>query len=128
MGRREGTAKTDDGKLAVKLDSSKVTGGGGTGTNPEQLFAADYAACFIGPLKFVANSQKIHIPADTSIDSNVSFGPRNGQKGSGIAVELVVDIPAWIRRRPNRSSTKPMRSAPYSNASRNPTDVKLSVA
>ncbi len=128
-GGRDGVAKSDDGKLEVKLDPPKGMGGGGTGTNPEQLFAAGYAACFIGALKFVANTQKIHIPSDTSIDSSVSLGPRaGGAKGFGIAVEMVVHIPGMDKEQAERLVSEAHEVCPYSNATRNNIDVKLSVA
>ena len=128
-GGREGTAKTDDGKLDVKLDPPRVMGGGGTGTNPEQLFAAGYAACFIGSIKFLANSQKIQVPADTSIESSVSFGPlANGAKGFGIAVDLVVHIPGMERQQAEKLVHDAHEICPYSNATRNNIDVKLSIA
>jgi Ohr subfamily peroxiredoxin len=103
-------------------------GGGGTGTNPEQLFAAGYAARFIGALKFVANSQKIHIPSDTYIDSSVNFGPLAGEtKGFGIAVEMVVHIPDMDKGVAARLVHKAHEVCPYSNATRNNVDVNLVV-
>jgi lipoyl-dependent peroxiredoxin len=128
-GGREGIGKTDDGKLDVKLDPPKVMGGGGTGTNPEQLFAVGYAACFIGAIKFVSNSRKVPIPADTSIDSSVSFGPlAGGAKGFGIAVEMVVHIPGVDKKQAEDLVHAAHEVCPYSNATRNNIDVKLSVA
>ncbi|MGO2131185.1 MAG: Ohr family peroxiredoxin, partial [Pseudoalteromonas prydzensis] len=86
-GGREGSAKSDDGRLDVALSTPKGLGGDdGQGTNPEQLFAAGYAACFIGALKLVAGQAKVKLPADTRIDSEVSIGPIEG--GFGIAVKL----------------------------------------
>jgi osmotically inducible protein OsmC len=128
-GGRDGIVKSDDGKLDAKLDPPKGMGGGGTGTNPEQLFAAGYAACFIGALKFVANSQKIHIPNETSIDSSVSLGPlANGAKGFGIAVDMVVHIPGMDKADAERLVHEAHEVCPYSNATRNNIDVRLSVA
>lgn len=128
-GGREGVAKSDDGKLEVRLDPPKGMGGGGTGTNPEQLFAAGYAACFIGAMKFVANSQKIHLPNETSIDSSVSLGPfTGGAKGFGIAVELVVHVPGMEKEEAERLVHEAHEVCPYSNATRNNIDVRLSVA
>ena len=90
-GGREGVAKSDDGRLDVKLSTPKGLGGDdGQGTNPEQLFAAGYAACFIGALKFVAGSEKIDLPSDTHINSEVSIGAIEG--GFGIAVKLAVSL------------------------------------
>ena len=128
-GGREGVAKSDDGKLEVKLDPPKQMGGGGTGSNPEQLFAAGYAACFIGALKFVANAQKIQVPADVSIDSSVEFGPlAGGAKGFGIGVELKVYVPGMDREQAEKLVHEAHEVCPYSNATRGNIDVKLSVA
>lgn len=129
VGGREGTVKSDDGKLDVKLDPPKGMGGGGSGTNPEQLFAGGYAACFIGAMKFVAGTQKIQLPADTSIDSSVSFGPlADGAKGFGIAVEMVVHVPGMDRAAAEKLVHEAHEVCPYSNATRGNIDVKLSVA
>ncbi|MEC7282428.1 MAG: Ohr family peroxiredoxin, partial [Pseudomonadota bacterium] len=84
-GGREGTAKSSDGKLDLKLSTPKELGGaGGEGTNPEQMFAAGYSACFIGALKHVAASQKIKLADDISVTGNVAIGPI--EQGFAIAV------------------------------------------
>src|SRR6185312_6071049 len=91
-GGREGTAASDDGRLSVKLSTPKeLGGGGGEGTNPEQLFAAGYAACFIGALKFVGGQKKVAVPGDTSISSSVGIGPIPA--GFGINVTLEISLP-----------------------------------
>ena len=91
-GGREGTSKSDDGVLDVKLTTPKGLGGNGAvGTNPEQLFAAGYSACFIGAMKHVAMLQKTPLPADTSITADVGIGPI--PNGFGIQVALHVSIP-----------------------------------
>ncbi len=129
VGGREGTVKSDDGNLDVKLDPPKGMGGGGTGTNPEQLFAGGYAACFIGAMKYIAGTQKIQLPADTSIDSSVSFGPlAGGAKGFGIGVEMVIHIPGMDKTQAEDLVHAAHEVCPYSNATRNNVDVKLSVA
>jgi lipoyl-dependent peroxiredoxin len=128
-GGRDGIAKSDDGKLEVKLDPPKVMGGAGQGTNPEQLFAAGYAACFIGALKVVANSQKLHIPDETSIDSSVNFGLlAGGIKGFSIGVAMVVHIPGMDKEQAERLVQHAHEVCPYSRATRNNIEVKLSVA
>ncbi len=127
-GGRDGVAKSDDGKLDVKLDPPSVMGGGGTGTNPEQLFAAGYAACFLGAMKFVAGTQKITLPADASIDSDVSFGPlANGAKGFGIAVAMKVHVPGMEQSQAEKLVHDAHEVCPYSNATRGNIDVTLSV-
>src|SRR6201996_4190027 len=95
-GGRDGEAKTADGSFAVKLATPKELGGaGGAGTNPEQLFAAGYSACFIGAMKFVAGKQKITRPADTSITASVGIGQI--PNGFGIEVDLKISIPGLER-------------------------------
>ena len=128
-GGREGTAKTDDGLLDVKLGLPKQMGGKDDGTNPEQLFAAGYAACFIGAMKFVAGTQKIQLPADTSINSSVSFGPRaGGAKGFSVDVALEVHVPGIERAAAEKLVHEAHEVCPYSNATRNNIDVTLTVA
>ena len=86
-GGRDGRAVTCDGILDVKLTTPRELGGaGGVGTNPEQLFAAGYAACFIGAMKFVGGQKKIALPADVSIDSSVGIGQI--PTGFGIEVQM----------------------------------------
>jgi Ohr subfamily peroxiredoxin len=126
---RDGVAKTDDGKLEVKLQLPKEMGGTGEGTNPEQLFAAGYAACFIGALKAVAGEQKIRIGPDVFINSSVSFGPlANGAKGFGIAVTLEVHIPGVDHEKAVELVNLAHEICPYSNATRGNVDVTLTVA
>ena len=128
-GGRDGVVKSDDGKLDTKLDPPPAMGGGGTGTNPEQLFAAGYAACFIGAMKFVAGTQKIKLPDDVSIDSSVNFGPlANGGKGFGIGVDMKVHVPGMDKAQAEKLVHDAHEVCPYSNATRGNIDVNLSVA
>jgi len=128
-GGRDGVVRSDDGKLDVKLDPPKQMGGTGTGTNPEQLFAAGYAACFIGAMKFVGNQQGLTIPADVSIDSKVSLGPLGpSQKGYGIAVEMVVHLPGLDRAQAEQLIHDTHEVCPYSNATRGNIEVSLSLS
>ncbi|KAA1156209.1 organic hydroperoxide resistance protein [Pseudoalteromonas fuliginea] len=125
-GGREGVAKSDDGRLDVNLSTPKGLGGDdGQGTNPEQLFAAGYAACFIGALKFVAGSEKIDLPSDTHIDSQVSIGAIEG--GFGIAVKLAVSIGDMDKAAAQTLVDKAHQVCPYSNATRGNIEVELSV-
>lgn len=127
-GGRDGTAKSDDGKLSVKLNPPKEMGGNGDGVNPEQLFAAGYAACFIGAMKFVAGQKKIALPADVSIDSAVEFGPRaGGAKGFNIGVKMAVSIPGLDKAQAEALVQDAHEVCPYSNATRGNIDVALSV-
>ena len=126
-GGREGTSKTDDGALEVKLTTPRQLGGSGAfGTNPEQLFAAGYSACFIGALKHVAMQQKIALPADTSIAADVGIGPLG--KGFGIQVALRVTVPGMDRAGAEQLVQAAHQVCPYSNATRGNIDVTLSVA
>ena len=128
-GGRIGTAKTDDGQLSLQLDRPKEMGGKGAGTNPEQLFATGYAACFIGALKVVAGKQHMRIPQEVSIDSEVSFGPlTGGVEGFGIAVAMKVHLPGMDRDVAEKLVRDAHQVCPYSNATRGNIDVTLSLA
>ncbi|NMM42616.1 organic hydroperoxide resistance protein [Pseudoalteromonas arctica] len=125
-GGREGTAKSDDGRLDVALSTPKGLGGDdGQGTNPEQLFAAGYAACFIGALKLVAGEAKVKLPADTRIDSEVSIGPIEG--GFGIAVKLAIFVGDVDKATAEQLVAKAHEVCPYSNATRGNIAIELSV-
>ncbi|MEQ2356213.1 organic hydroperoxide resistance protein [Pseudoalteromonas piscicida] len=125
-GGREGVARSDDGRLNVNLSTPKGLGGDdGQGTNPEQLFAAGYAACFIGALKFVAGSEKIALPSDTHINSEVSIGAIEG--GFGIAVKLAVSLGDMDKTAAQELVNKAHQVCPYSNATRGNIEVELSV-
>jgi osmotically inducible protein OsmC len=130
-GGRTGSSATDDGRLSVTLDTPKEMGGnGGAGTNPEQLFAAGYSACFLGAIKAVARGDKIKVPDDTTIDASVSFGENANEGGHGfnIAVELKVTIPGMDHDAAEALVEKAHGVCPYSNATRGNVDVKLTVA
>ena len=128
-GGRDGIARSDDGKLDVKLGLPKQMGGKDDGTNPEQLFAAGYAACFIGAMKHVANTQKMQLPTDTAIDSSVSFGPRaGGDKGFSVDVALEIHLPGMDHAAAEKLVQEAHEVCPYSNATRNNIDVTLTVA
>ena len=125
-GGREGTSKSDDGVLDVKLTTPKGLGGNGAvGTNPEQLFAAGYSACFIGAMKHVAMMQKIALPADTSISADVGIGPI--PKGFGIQVALHVSIPGMDKAQAQKLVEAAHQVCPYSNATRGNIEVVLDV-
>lgn len=125
-GGREGVAKSDDGRLDVTLSTPKGLGGDdGQGTNPEQLFAAGYAACFIGALKFVAGSEKVTLPSNTYINSQVSIGAIEG--GFGIAVKLAVSLGDMDKIAAKELVDKAHQVCPYSNATRGNVAVELSI-
>ena len=126
-GGRDGKSVTSDGALDVKLTTPKELGGaGGAGTNPEQLFAAGYSACFIGAMKFVAGKQKVALPADTAIKATVGIGQI--PNGFGIEVDLEVSIPGMERAAAQALVDAAHQVCPYSNATRGNIEVRLSVA
>lgn len=125
-GGREGHAVSDDGLLDVKLSPPKAMGGAGTATNPEQLFAAGYSACFMGALKHVAGTKKIRIPADASIDASVDIGPIPA--GFGIAARLAISLPGLDRKVAEDLVQAAHQVCPYSNATRGNIEVELVVA
>ena len=125
-GGREGRAVSSDNVLDVKLTTPKELGGAGAvGTNPEQLFAAGYAACFIGAMKFVAGTKKIALPADLSISSTVGIGKI--PTGFGIEVELAISAPGMDKAEVQAIVDAAHIVCPYSNATRNNIDVRLTV-
>ena len=121
-GGRDGVSRTDDGRLDIKLSSP---GTSGTGTNPEQLFAAGYAACFIGALKAVAGTQKITLPENLAIDSSVDLG-KVGQ-AYGISAQLNVSLPGMERNAAQKLVDAAHQVCPYSNATRVNIDVTVNV-
>ena len=125
-GGREGTSKSSDGVLDVKLTTPKELGGNGAaGANPEQLFAAGYSACFLGAMKHVAAAQKVTLPAGTSIDADVGIGPIPA--GFGIQVAMKISLPGMERAAAEKLVQAAHGVCPYSNATRGNIDVDLQV-
>ncbi|WP_263066163.1 organic hydroperoxide resistance protein [Dickeya dadantii] len=125
-GGRDGRAVSSDQQLDVKLTTPRELGGaGGEGTNPEQLFAAGYSACFLGALKFVGARDKVSIPAGTTINGSVGIGAI--PNGFGIEVELNISLPGLERAVAEDLVQKAHIVCPYSNATRGNIDVKLTV-
>jgi lipoyl-dependent peroxiredoxin len=125
-GGRDGTSKTSDGSLDVKLTVPKEMGGAGGGVNPEQLFAAGYSACFLGAMKFVAGTQKVTLPADTSINATVGIGQIPA--GFGIEVQMVVNVPGMDKVAAQALVDKAHQVCPYSNATRGNIEVSITLA
>jgi lipoyl-dependent peroxiredoxin len=126
-GGRDGHAATQDGSFEVTLATPKELGGaGGPGNNPEQLFAAGYAACFIGAMKFVASQGGPKVPSDAKVTTEVGIGPRS-EGGFGLDVALKVSLPGLTKQDAEALVAKAHQVCPYSNATRNNVDVKLSV-
>ena len=125
-GGRDGRAVSSDGVLDVSLATPRELGGaGGVGTNPEQLFAAGYSACFLGALKYVAGKEKVSLPADVSINGTVGIGAI--PTGFGIEVELKISLPGLARDVAEALVAKAHVVCPYSNATRGNIDVTLTL-
>jgi len=124
-GGREGRATSSDEKLDVKLAPPKEMGGDGNGTNPEQLFAAGYSACFMGALQVVAGREKAKLPKDAKIDGEVGIGPMGD--AFGIEVALTIHLPGMDKSEADDLVAKAHEVCPYSNATRGNIDVSLNV-
>lgn len=125
IGGRDGKARSDDGKLEVAIAPPRELGGNGAGTNPEQLFAAGYAACFGSALSHVAKLQKIQT-GPVAVTAKVAIGPAG--TGFGLAVELVVDVPELDRASAEALVATAHQVCPYSNATRGNIAVDLRLA
>jgi lipoyl-dependent peroxiredoxin len=125
-GGRTGTSESSDGVLKLTLSTPKELGGaGGPGTNPEQLFACGYSACFLGAMKAVAARQKIALPADVSITADVAIGPIPA--GFGIQVAMAITVPGMERAAAEALVAAAHKVCPYSNATRGNIDVTLTL-
>jgi len=128
-GGREGKSNTADGVLAVTLSTPReLGGGGGPGTNPEQLFAAGYSACFLGALKFAAGKAGVRIPAEATVTAKIGIGPRDDQQGFGIEAALTISAPGVERDVLTKLVDQAHIVCPYSHATRGNIPVTLTVA
>ncbi len=128
-GGRTGHASTTDGSFSVALVTPKELGGpGGAGSNPEQLFASGYAACFLGALKFVAGSRKLKLSEESSVRAAVGIGRRDDGQGFGLDVELTISLPGVDAATARELVDQAHVVCPYSHATRNGLDVRLSLA
>jgi Ohr subfamily peroxiredoxin len=126
-GGRDGRSRTADGALDVKLARPKQLGGpGGEGTNPEQLFAAGYAACFLSALGVVARQQNVRLPEDANVTARIGIGPRQAG-GFGITADLRVSLPNLELTQAQELVAKAHEVCPYSNAMRGNVDVGIEV-
>lgn len=125
-GGRDGKSLSSDGKLEVRLAVPKEMGGNGEGTNPEQLFAAGYSACFMGAVKLMASKEKISLPPDFKITGKVGIGPI--PQGFGIEAELLISLPGMDRSAAQALIEKAHQVCPYSNATRGNIEVKLTLS
>lgn len=126
-GGRDGKSSRPDGSFALNLTVPKGLGGpGGEGTNPEELFAAGYSACFIGALKVAGRQARVKVPDDVQVTAKISVG--KVETGYGLAAELVVHLPGLDRETATSLVQAAHKTCPYSNATRGNIDVKLTVA
>ncbi|HLJ90131.1 MAG TPA: organic hydroperoxide resistance protein [Candidatus Angelobacter sp.] len=124
VGGRNGHVQSSDGKLNLDLAMPPEMGGKGGASNPEQLFAAGYAACFTGAMEFIARQKQISV-GEITIGAKVGIGPNDGGAGFGLAVELDVTVPALAQADAEALVKEAHQVCPYSNATRNNIDVKL---
>lgn len=125
-GGRDGRATSADDQIDLKLTTPKALGGaGGDGTNPEQLFAAGYSACFIGAMKVVAGKQNVSLPQDLSVTGEVGIGPSG--EAFGIEVMLNISLPGMDKDQADKLVEAAHQVCPYSNATRGNIDVTLNV-
>jgi len=127
-GGRDGSTRSDDGSVDVKLVVPKEMGGpGGDGANPEKLFAAGYSACFVGAMKAVSGKVGVKVPADATVTAEVGFGPRS-EGGYGITTDLTITLPGVDKADAEKLVQAAHEVCPYSNATRNNVDVGLHIA
>ena len=124
-GGREGGARSSDGLLDVRLAPPRELGGPGGATNPEQLFAAGYSACFLSALKHVASRQKVAVPASAAVSGEADIGPAGA--GFGLQVRLAIDLPGMDRTQAQALVDTAHQVCPYSNAVRGNIDVTLTL-
>jgi Ohr subfamily peroxiredoxin len=125
-GGRDGRSKSSDGIIDLPLAVPTEMGGKGGATNPEQLFASGYSACFLGAIRFVAGKEKVQISPDASVKAEVGIGEIPG--GFGIDVDLTISLPGLDKAQAQALVEKAHHVCPYSNATRNNVDVRLHIA
>ena len=121
-GGRDGAARSSDGRLEVNLTSP---GAPGNGTNPEQLFAAGWSACFIGAIGLAARERKVVVPADTAVDAEVDL--RHGERGYALQARLNVALPGLDRETARALVDAAHQTCPYSKATRGNIDVEINL-
>jgi osmotically inducible protein OsmC len=128
-GRGRGEASTDDGKVAVKLSTPKVMGGDdGPGTNPEQLFALGYSACFLGAMGAAARKAGKKLPEESTVEAEINLADREDNVGLTIIAKLTAKVPGWSKDEVATIMTAAHDICPYSNLIRFAHDVELVAA
>lgn len=117
-GGRDGRGKSNDGKLDLALSLPTEMGGDNKGTNPEQLFAVGYSACYLGAIRFVAGNEKVTIGPDAAVTAHVGVGPREDGGGFGLEVALDVSLPGLDKAKAEDIATKAHVVCPYSHATK----------
>lgn len=126
-GGRNGTSALKSGMLTITMTSPKELGGSGAGHNPEELFAVGYAACYLGAMRFAAQSEKLGtVPADATVDANVGIGPRS-DGGFGLKVKLIVTMPGVDRDVAEKIAERGHFICPYSNATQGNIEVETEI-
>lgn len=126
-GRAGGHTRSDDGSVDLDLVLPKEMGGpGGTGANPEKLFAAGYAACFLGAMGAVSGKVGVKVPEDSKVTATVGFGERS-EGGFGVTADLEISLPGVDRDDAQKLVNKAHEVCPYSNATRGNLDVGLNI-
>ena len=129
VGGREGNAKSDDGRFEAKLSTPRELGGaGGPGTNPEQMFAAGYAACFLSAIRYVAAGRKLRITDEARVSADVGIGSREDGRGFGLEIALEISLPDIDPATAAELVEEAHVVCPYSHLARNGVDVRLSMA
>jgi Ohr subfamily peroxiredoxin len=124
-GGRDGHVKSDDGRIELDTRPPKVMGGNGEGTNPEQLFSAGYAACFLGALRLVAGKAKVKLDDATNVTVEVGFG-KDSEGGFGLTGKIVGYLPGLEQSAANDLVEQAHQVCPYSKATRGNIDVEVS--
>jgi lipoyl-dependent peroxiredoxin len=128
IGGRAGLAASSDGHLRVKLDAPATLGGsGGEGTNPEQLFAAGYAACFLSAIRAAAADENVTIADDANVTATVGLETREDGRGLALQIALGVDLPGIDRRTAERLVAVAQDNCPYTHATRGNVDVRVRI-
>ncbi len=126
-GGRNGTAALKSGMLTVTMTSPKELGGSGAGHNPEELFALGYAACYMGAMRFAAQSENLgSVPEDATVDAHVGIGPRS-DGGFGLKVKLVVTMPGTDKATAEKIAERGHFICPYSNATKGNIDIETEI-
>ncbi len=126
-GGRNGLSKLASGRLTVSMATPKELGGSGSGHNPEELFALGYSACYLGAMRFAAQSEKLGtVPPDATVTAHVGIGPRS-DGGFGLKARLVVSMPGVDKAVAQKIADRGHHICPYSNATRGNIEVVTEV-